>query len=160
MKKYTLFYGGMLSNWAKCKFTYNGHTFNTSEQAMMYAKAIVFDNFEIANKILETQDPMIQKKLGREVIGYVDEVWSELRFNIVIDILIEKFSQNQKMKEYLISTYPSTLVEASPYDRIWGIGLSEDDPDALDATKWRGFNLLGFALMEARAVLIKNDKSV
>jgi ribA/ribD-fused uncharacterized protein len=117
---------------------------------MMYQKAILFGDTNIARAILSTDNPKEQKDLGRMVSNYNDEIWAAKRVDIMVAGLFEKFNQNPRLKEALLNTGDTIIVEASPVDRIWGIGLAEDHPDALDQTKWRGQNLLGVVLMRVR----------
>ncbi|SOK58441.1 Uncharacterized protein COG3236 [Yersinia phage fHe-Yen9-04] len=156
---YFFFWGNedYMSNWHKASFELNGITFNCTEQYMMYAKAIVFDDIIIANKVLETNSQSKQKALGRQVSNYDDEIWNEIRFEIVYDACLAKFSQNEKLKEQLLSTGNLHLVEASPYDKIWGIGMKDDHPDATNPEKWDGLNLLGEVLMVVREHLRKEQ---
>ena len=97
--------------------------------------------------------PADAKKLGRTVKDYQDTLWKKHRFEIVVQANKEKFSQNNDLKTFLNNTGDNVLVEASPRDRIWGIGMGESNPDAMNPAKWKGLNLLGFALMEAREQL-------
>ena len=138
------------SNWYPSRFTHNGITYTRGEQYMMYQKAILFGDTEIAQQILDTDNPAEQKDLGRKVKNYDDSVWSEKRVDIMVDGLYEKFSQNEKLKAALLDTGFTEIAEASPIDRIWGIGYAEDHPNALDKTKWPGQNLLGIVLMRVR----------
>ena len=138
------------SNWHPSAFEYRGVTFGCMEQFMMYAKARLFNDLEAAQKILKTADPRRQKALGREVKGYVEEVWVQKREAIVAVGLREKFSQNPALLELLLSTQGTALVEASKFDRIWGCGLAETDPRIEDERKWPGLNLLGKVLDRVR----------
>lgn len=141
------------SNWYRCDFEVKGVGFNCMEQLMMFAKAKLFGDDDTAAKILAATHPRDQKALGRRVAGYVDEVWAERRVRIVVQGCYAKFSQNTALSQALLGTGDTTLVEASPYDPIWGVGLGEHDPRILDPKQWRGQNLLGIALMEVRAKL-------
>lgn len=138
------------SNWYPSKFTHNGITYSRGEQYMMYQKAILFGDTAVAQAILLTDNPKEQKDLGRMVSNYNDEVWAAKRVDIMVEGLFEKFNQNPHLKEALLNTGDTIVVEASPVDKIWGIGLAEDHPDALDQSKWRGKNLLGIVLMRVR----------
>jgi len=138
------------SNWYKSKFTHNGVQYNCSEQYMMHMKALMFNDTEVAELIMEQKDPRKQKFLGRQVRNFDQNVWLEKCQDIMVDGLISKFTQNPAILGTLLNTDDKIIVEASPYDTIWGIGLSEDNPDALDQSKWRGQNLLGIVLMRAR----------
>jgi ribA/ribD-fused uncharacterized protein len=143
------------SNWYPSVFTHNGVTYTRGEQYMMHMKALMFGDLEIAARIMETDDPAVHKALGRQVKGYVDAVWAAKRVDIMVEGLTSKFSQNSRLKETLLATGDTEIVEASPVDRIWGIGLEESDPRALDKSKWLGQNLLGITLMRVRDELRK-----
>lgn len=129
--------------------------YSNAEQYMMAAKAKLFGDEETWLKILETSDPREIKQLGREVRYYNDVLWTSLRYGIVREASFLKFSQNNELCESLCRTGNLVLVEASPYDKIWGVGMAEDHPDITDPSKWQGQNLLGKALMDVRAVLQK-----
>lgn len=141
---------GYLSNWYHSDFRVGTVVFSSIEQYMMYKKAICFDDMEIAEKILKTQDVAEIKALGRQVSGYQDNIWSGLRQIIVYEGLLAKFLQNELLREQLIETEDAILAECAVKDRIWGIGLSMKDPKRLDISQWRGENLLGYALMMVR----------
>jgi ribA/ribD-fused uncharacterized protein len=143
------------SNWYPSIFTHNGITFSRGEQYMMYQKAMMFGDVNIAQAILLTGNPKEQKDLGRMVANYDDAVWSDKRVEVMVDGLFEKFNQNPIPKEALLNTGDTIMVEASPVDRIWGIGLTEDDPRAIDQKQWRGQNLLGITLMKVRDAIRK-----
>ncbi|MEO5893579.1 MAG: NADAR family protein [Ferruginibacter sp.] len=138
------------SQWWQSPFVVEGKQYKTAEHWMMEKKAVLFDDPVIAEKILLAADPGKAKSLGRKVAGYNDLVWKEHREQIVVDGNYHKFSQHDQLKYFLLSTGDAVIVEASPTDAIWGIGISGDNPDALEPGKWRGLNLLGFALMEVR----------
>ena len=139
-----------LSQWWKKDFDSMEQTYCCMEQYMMAAKAELFENQEIREQILENNDPKQIKALGRKVKGFHQFVWDQFKYAIVLNGNWCKFSQNQDLREFLLSTQDSILVEASPYDSIWGIHLSANSPAAKDPSKWHGQNLLGFALMEIR----------
>tara|TARA_Y100000591_G_C21638812_1_gene596722 strand:- start:181 stop:666 length:486 start_codon:yes stop_codon:yes gene_type:complete len=145
---------GMFSQWYFSKFSYENITFNCCEQFMMYYKALLFDDIETAKMILEEKNPRQQKALGRKVSGFDEKKWSNVKESIVYNANYEKFNQNHRLKDVLLSTGNEELCEASPFDTIWGIGLSEND--ALNGKKWRGKNLLGKALMYVREDLRKD----
>lgn len=128
----------------------NDITFSSMEQYMMYKKAECFKDNDIAKKILATDDVAQIKALGRLVANYNESYWSSVRQIIVFEGLLEKFSQNEDLKEKLKSTGNDILAECAVRDRIWGIGLSMKDPDRLELDKWNGQNLLGYALMMVR----------
>jgi len=154
VEKFTFFWNGPFSNWAKTPFRYKGVDFCTAEQAMMWEKAMTFADDITAAKILATNDAARQKQLGREVKGYVDETWSAIRYDVVKSILFHKFTQHKPSRLALLETAGTTLVEASPYDKIWGIGLAADNPAAQNRATWQGLNLLGQALTEVRNQLL------
>ena len=138
------------SQWYEASFELEGIKYTTAEHYMMAEKARLFKENEVLSQILAAAHPGEAKKLGRQVRGFKQEIWLEHRFAIVVRGNLGKFSQNTPLKEFLLNTQDRILVEASPRDRIWGIGLGENNPNAADPYKWRGENLLGFALMEVR----------
>lgn len=144
----------VFSNWYRSTFTCWGQTFNCVEQAMMWAKAITFNDTETAAKILRTPHPKTQKALGREVKGYVDAVWDAKRVQVVEEAAYAKFTQNPSARVALLATAGTVLVEASPFDRLWGVGLGQDDPRIDDRWQWRGANKLGYALTRLRVRLV------
>ncbi len=154
-EKFLLFYGRseVYSNWNKSGFTVKGIFFANGEQYMMYCKAMFFNDAATAAPILAEPDPEKVKILGRAVQGFNEAAWIENRLRLVRRGLLEKARQNPHIKAQLLATGDLILVEASPPDRIWGIGLGENDPRALDPAQWRGLNLLGEAWMWVRAQL-------
>lgn len=120
---------------------------------MMYAKAMLFGDTYIAKEILADPIPRKQKALGRKVKGFVSEIWEQECFAIMVKGCLQKFLQNPDLKEKLLATDDLVLVEASPHDTIWGIGMDENHPDATNPKKWLGLNLLGLVLMEVRLLL-------
>ena len=141
---------GFLSNWYLSDFSADGIAFSSMEQYMMYKKAVCFGDQEIAARILETQDVSEIKALGRLVTGYDDNIWGGIRQVVVYEGLLEKFRQNDELKDKLLKTGNSVLAECAVKDTIWGIGLSMKNPDRLEMTKWKGKNLLGYTLMMVR----------
>ena len=141
---------GYLSNWYPSKFAVNAVVFSSMEQYMMYKKAECFGDKDTADKILATEDVAKIKNLGRLVANYNESRWNGVRQIIVFEGLIEKFSQNENLKKLLKATGNSILAECAVRDKIWGIGLSMQDPDRLQIDKWKGQNLLGYALMTVR----------
>ena len=125
------------------------------EQFMMYKKALCFQDMTIAKQILTTDDVAEIKALGRRVSGYDEHYWSGIRQLVVYEGLIAKFSQNDDLKKLLLQTEQAVLAECAVRDQIWGIGLSMKDPARMDRIKWRGRNLLGYALMVVRERLKK-----
>ncbi|GBG14839.1 ADP-L-glycero-D-manno-heptose-6-epimerase [Novimethylophilus kurashikiensis] len=143
----------VFSNWHPAVFYENGVRFINTEQHMMWHKAMLFGDTETAAKILRKVHPMDMKQLGREVKGYDDAVWAAKRLEIVTEGNFLKFTQNSAMKAELLATGSREIVEASPVDTIWGVGLDENDPRVEDPANWHGLNLLGEALMLVRARL-------
>lgn len=139
-----------LSQWWLSSFEVDNVTYKTAEHWMMAKKAELFKDTEIFEKIIDADSPAEVKKLGREVKSYVDSIWLENRFEIVRQGNFHKFSQNKDLAAFLINTKERILVEASPVDSIWGIGMATDHKDINNPEKWQGLNLLGFALMEVR----------
>lgn len=138
------------SQWWVSPFVVDGITYKTAEHWMMAKKAELFNDNEILEKIIQVNSPAEAKKLGREVRNYDDALWLANRYEIVKQGNFHKFHQNLDLKAFLVNTKESVLVEASPVDAIWGIGMAGDHKDVLNPEKWRGLNLLGFALMEVR----------
>lgn len=145
-----------LSQWFPCFFVVDGQYYNCTEQYMMAEKARIFSDEEIRQQILAEYSQLAMKKLGRKVRNYDDVTWKEKRFDVVVKGNIAKFSQNEKLQNFLLYTGDKILVEASPKDTVWGIGLDESSPEAIQPSKWKGDNLLGFALMEVRDILSEN----
>jgi len=144
--KYKFFWNGLFSNWHESYFTTNNIMFNCGEQYMMYQKAITFGDNETANKILKELSPRKQKELGRQVKNFNPKVWDNVKYDLVKKGLKDKFLQNPEFKEYLLKYKGYVLVEASPYDRIWGIGFY--DHEAIQNIDNWGENLLGKVLTE------------
>ncbi|MFC3502600.1 NADAR family protein [Micromonospora krabiensis] len=144
---------GCLSQWWPAPFRDGERVFATAEHWMMWHKAMLFGDDELATQILAAAHPHRAKALGRRVRDFDQERWEARRYEIVVAGSTAKFGQHPDLRAFLLATGDRVLVEASPLDRIWGIGLAADDPRAGDPRDWRGDNLLGFALMEARAAL-------
>ncbi|OCA71819.1 hypothetical protein BBH99_13715 [Chryseobacterium contaminans] len=138
------------SQWFTGKFEENGIVYKTAEHYMMAGKARLFNDTEILEKILQAPSPNQAKTLGRKVKNFDPKLWNDHKYEIVKQGNLLKFSQNNKYKDFLLSTGDKILVEASPYDTIWGIGMLETDSRAENPLLWNGENLLGFALMEVR----------
>lgn len=139
-----------LSQWWPSPFTVDGVEYATAEHWMMAGKARLFDDAEAERRVLAAGHPAEAKKAGRLVRGFDEAVWERERFRIVAEGSVHKFAAHADLREFLLGTGERVLVEASPVDRVWGIGLAADDEAASDPERWRGPNLLGFALMEAR----------
>lgn len=141
---------GFLSNWYLSDFSYDGIDFSSMEQFMMYKKATCFHDDAIAERILATQDVARIKALGQLVSGYNESVWNGIRQIVVYEGLLAKFSQNIALQKKLKDTQDAVLAECAVKDRIWGIGLSMQNPKRLHQECWKGQNLLGYALMMVR----------
>lgn len=142
-----------LSQWWSAQFEVEGQVYPSAEHYMMAEKARLFGDHEVRDKILTTPHPGAAKALGRQVVGFDEQVWAQHRFDIVVRGNVAKFGQNDDLKKFLLSTKARVLVEASPRDWIWGIGLSENEPRITNPEQWQGLNLLGFALMKVRTEL-------
>lgn len=149
---YTFFFteASPFSQWYPCSFTAHGLTFTCAEQYMMHGKALLFADPVVAAEIMAAPHPRQHKALGRKVKGFDDAAWKREREAIVLAGNRAKFTQNPELRALLLATAGTTLVEASPYDRIWGIGLAATDPKAQDPAQWRGMNLLGKLLTQLR----------
>lgn len=139
-----------LSQWWPSSFTVDGVAYATAEHWMMAGKARLFGDAEAEARVLAAGHPSVAKKAGRLVRGFDESTWERERFRIVVEGSVHKFAADRELREFLLGTGERVLVEASPVDRVWGIGLAADDEAAEDPERWRGPNLLGFALMEAR----------
>ena len=141
------------SQWFPSKFELDGIKYPTAEHYMMGSKARLFNDIDAEQSILKAKHPKDTQRIGRGVKGFDENVWNQNRFDIVVQGNLAKFSQNEPFKEFLLNTKTKTIVEASPDDRIWGIGLAADNPDSKNPRRWAGLNLLGFALIEVRELL-------
>ena len=151
---FTFFWKHRLSQWHRAPFVAGGVAFTHAEQYMMYAKAMLFGDRDAAARILAAETPREHQAVGREVRGFDESVWALFREGIAFAGNYARFGQNPDQRELLFSTRRTTLVEASPHDRVWGIGLAADDPRALDRSQWLGLNLLGEALTRVREALL------
>lgn len=142
-----------LSQWFPAPFVIDDVTYPTAEHFMMAEKARLFGDDTTLAQILAAPHPGAAKALGRQVQDFDDTIWAEQRFDIVVRGNQAKLGQNEALQSYLLHTNEKILVEASPTDTIWGIGLAEVDRRVYDPRQWRGSNLLGFALMQVRATL-------
>ena len=154
-EKFVFFWGtaSPFSQWHPAPFVLDGIACATAEHWMMAEKARLFGDVEARARILAAPGPGRAKRLGREVRGFDESRWEAERFGIVVRGNVAKFGQNAALREFLAATGSKVLVEASPFDHVWGIGLGRDHVDATNPARWRGLNLLGFALMEARSAL-------
>lgn len=167
MEEFTFFWNGPFCQWEESYFEIDGVEYSCAEQYMMAEKARLFEDERTLDMIMDTDDPATQKKLGRLVENFDVDVWQDddtpngkpLCWNIVYRGTIAKFSQNEQLKRELFKTRGTTLVEASPYDKIWGIGLGEGDPGCNSRDTWLGMNWLGEVLTQARDHLMQIDRS-
>ncbi len=150
---FVLFWSGWPSNWYPSRFVVDGVTFNCGEQWMMWSKARFFDDQGVMEAILREQTPRGQKALGRKVAEYDDAAWKAVARDLVYRGLLEKFRQNPDLKKALLATGADTIVEASPKDFLWGIGLDKEDPRATRPEEWPGCNWLGEVLMRVRETI-------
>lgn len=158
--KYVFFWGyqpskngvtaSCFSQWYGAPFIVDGQRYPTAEHFMMAEKAALFGDQATRELVLQAPNPGAAKALGRQVRGFDEAIWLENRFAIVTRASEAKFSQNAELGLFLKQTGSRVLVEASPVDRIWGIGLAQDDERSSNPNLWRGLNLLGFALMHVR----------
>lgn len=147
------------SQWFNCNFTVDGVEYHTAEQYMMSQKALLFGDTEVNNEIMSAKHPKQFKALGRKIRHFDGNIWNEKKTDIVIRGNYAKFSQNPELKDFLLSTGKRILVEASPYDKIWGIGMKADNKGVENPLNWNGENLLGFCLMEVRDILLEENKN-
>lgn len=139
-----------MSQWWPAQFQEDGILYRTAEHYMMIQKAKLFNDEETLLRMIPKESPKDVKDLGRQVRNFNPDIWDKHKFRIVKQANYLKFSQNESLKQFLKQTTNKVLVEASPVDNIWGIGLTEDSEHARNPREWRGENLLGFALMEVR----------
>ena len=144
------------SQWYEAPFSVDGVGYHSAEHYMMAAKAALFGDFSTREAVLAATTPGAAKALGRQVVGFDEDIWARDRRRIVVEANLAIFGQNGRLGDFLRQPGSQVLVEASPVDAVWGIGLAADDPDALSPARWRGLNLLGFALMEVRSQLSRH----
>lgn len=155
---YLFFWGGVLSQWTRTIFFSNGYEFNCCEQYMMARKAWLFGDKQTLKQIMQQGNPKQQKALGRRVRGFDQKRWDRAKFSIVVDGNSLRAAQDKEFRNALLASGDRVIVEASPYDRVWGIGF--DEGAALRNKKHWGQNLLGKALMQVRKELqkeVQND---
>jgi ribA/ribD-fused uncharacterized protein len=158
MSEFTLFYGGVFSQWYRCQFDIDGVEYNCAEQFMMAQKAALFGDEDAIARIMKAAHPRDQKAIGRQVKGFDATQWNDVARDLVYEGNYAKFTQDSRLKEKILAT-TGTLVEASPTDKIWGIGRSESDPLALNRDTWRGKNWLGEVLTKVREDIVAGVKS-
>jgi ribA/ribD-fused uncharacterized protein len=146
------------SQWWPSPFRIDGVNYTTAEHWMMASKAAMFSDEHAYEKILAARTPEEAKTIGRTVKEFDERLWIAERFGVVVRGSEAKFEQNPVLCDYLIGTKTRILVEASPVDSVWGIGLDAKDPRAQEPQQWKGLNLLGFALMVARGNLIRSGE--
>lgn len=151
-EKFVFFWNGIYSQWHKAPMTIDKIEYNSCEQYMMHQKALLFGDDEIAYLILQEENPKEQKKYGRMIKGFDKATWDKNCLAIVYEGNLAKFSQNEDLKAALLLTGNRIMVEASPLDNIWGIGLDENAEGIEDPSYWLGLNLLGQAI-----TLVKNQ---
>ena len=151
--KYVFFWNGIYSNWHPSHIVYEDIHFANSEQMFMYFKALHFKDLESIDKIIVTTDPRKVKKLGREIKNFNEQEWAAHRLYYMFISCFNKFNQSPELAKELLATGNKTIVEASPLDKIWGIGMDTNHPDIEDESKWQGLNLLGKVLMDVRDML-------
>lgn len=163
-RKYLFFWGhkpsangeitkSCLSQWYECEFVVDGVKYFTAEQYMMAQKAVLFGDKDTFSEIMAASHPNQFKKLGRKITPFDNDIWNAHKKEIVVCGNVAKFGQNKALKDFLLGTSERIIVEASPYDKIWGIGMSANKDNIEDPHTWNGENILGFALMEARDIL-------
>ncbi len=157
---YHFFWGGYCSQWFKSTFEEFGETFNTAEQFMMAAKAKTFGDEESYQKIMAEKDPSEQKKLGKKVKNFVPETWNAIARDFVTLGNYDKFTQNPEYLEFLMENRGKFFVEASPYDKIWGIGLGEGAIGIENPANWQGTNWLGQCINKARDLIVHDNTEV
>ena len=166
-KTHAFFYTEWPSNFRKTSFTWSlfgeAQHFWCTEQAFMWAKAKFFEDAEMAANILaEKTDPRKVKEYGRCVLGYDDFEWDKVRYRFMLEVNYARFSQDSVLKEKLLDPKFEglTFVEASPIDKIWGIGIAQDDPRNEDPANWQGQNLMGKVITEVRRLLVDGHQPV
>lgn len=161
--KYIFFYKDWLGNYQTTDFMYPSiktpiFNFTSTEQGFMYFKALYFEDYTKADEIYNTlNNPGKCRRLGRQVEGYDEESWSKIRYSVFEDLIYQKYLQDKELQRQLLAPEfdGKLFVEASPIDKIWGIGMDENNPNLLDESKWLGLNYLGRIITNVRA-RIKN----
>lgn len=153
------FLGGPFSNWSSSPFEFDGHHFSNGEQGIMYQKAKLFKDYESLELILNTSNPKEAKRLGRLVKNFDEVVWANNREDLVYQVLLAKYEQNELHQSALLDTGDKILVECNKYDRIWGIGLYENELYGDSPAQWDGLNLLGIILTNIKNEIRKKYSS-
>jgi ribA/ribD-fused uncharacterized protein len=157
---YIFFYGSIFSQWAVRNITIDETIYNCCEQFMMAEKARLFKDDYAFEKIMSSNDPSVQKSWGRKIKKFDKEKWEKVAQKIVYEANYAKFTQHEDLKQILLNTKNKIIVEASPYDKIWGVGLGKNDPKILDPKNWKGTNWLGEAIMKVRETILQRDNDV
>lgn len=156
---FNFFWGGYLSNWFESDFVVNGFKYWCNEQYMMAKKVELFGDLVSKDAVMKSNDQREIKNIGRKCTGFDQKLWDENKEIIVYDGCYAKFTQNLKLLDYIKSQKDKVLVEASPYDTIWGIGLGKEEGVYLEnPNNWRGTNLLGFTLMRVRDMILSEGR--
>ncbi|XP_067946360.1 riboflavin biosynthesis protein VVA0006-like [Watersipora subatra] len=160
-ERFTFFYkkDSPFSQFHSCQFTVAGVTYNCAEQYMMHQKAVMFGDTQMAKRILASSSPPQQKSFGRLVEKFDPEVWARQCREVVFNGNYAKFTQNKNLLTHLIATEGTTLVEASPRDKIWGIGMGANNPLAQNRATWKGRNYLGEALTQVRERIMRDNST-
>ena len=151
--RYDFFWGGPFSQWYPSVFMINGIQYGCAEQYMMCGKARLFGDEEALAEIMASDDPKTQKRIGRRVKGFDVAQWEAVARDVVREANLAKFSQNPRLYQYIMDSGDRTIVEASPEDRVWGIGRGAWEPNNEDESTWNGTNWLGEVLMQVREQL-------
>ncbi|URA06990.1 GTP cyclohydrolase II [Xanthomonas phage Elanor] len=153
-EQFTPFFGGVFSQWYPSPMVIDGVSYGCAEQYMMAQKARVFGDEQALEAIMATSNPAEQKAIGRQVKGFDRRQWDSVSRDVVMRASLAKFTSDPKLRAQLLLTEGTTLVEASPTDVIWGVGLYENDPRVHDPSQWKGTNWLGQVLNDLRASLL------
>jgi hypothetical protein len=150
---YALFWNEWPSNWTYSPFILDGHKYNCVEQYFMAEKARLFKDDQALRMIIKAIDPADQKRYGKGVKGFDERKWSSVCFDVMLRGNLEKYKQNPKLCEKLLDTGNLGMVEASPKDKIWGIGMDKNHVNATKPSRWLGKNLLGKVLDQVRTMI-------
>lgn len=150
--EFVFFYGGIYSQWYRHDMEIDGVVYNCAEQYMMAMKALTFEDNYTHALIMDSTNPSDQKAAGRLVRGFKADVWNKVAKDFVFKANLAKFS-DPNLRQQLMDTGDREIVEASPTDKIWGIGLGMGDKNLTDKTKWQGTNWLGECIMDVREAL-------